>query len=477
MWRRVLLVLVIYSAIAVIGLAIPLAATLSRERLQRFGENRFAAAAHFADLASRRDGYQDIDLQQAVDRYYTLYGEPVVIVDRSGNPRASAGSATTSPDVAAAVSEALRNQRSRVPGTLTPWSPAQVLIAVPVGTGTQVDGAVVLAASTAAAKVDVTRAWLLIVAGAVTLLAIASMIALALSRWTIRPLTELAARVSSLGHRVLDRAPGGGAHDDGRPDPVGRYAGPQEVRRLSAVFDAMAHDVEAAATAQRRLVADSAHALRNPLAALRIRLDTLGMALPESSAAAHRKAAAEVDRLEGIVADLLALATAETRPDPDGEVRSADVRAAIADRHEFWSAALAEAGIEAGVTDDSDEPLYALIPDRDLTQILDITLSNAVKYAGAGTRVDLGARRVGDDIEVWVEDNGRGVSEQDLPLISTRFYRAANTVGQGTGLGLSIARALTERAGGVFGVGPGSSGGLRIDLRLPASDRDEPLSS
>lgn len=477
MWRRVLLVLVIYSAIAVIGLAIPLAATLGRERLQRFGENRFAAASHFADLASRRDGYQDIDLQQAVDRYYALYGEPVVIVDRSGNPRASAGPGTNSPDVAGAVSEALRNQRSRVPGTLTPWSPAQVLIAVPVGTGTQVDGAVVLAASTAAAKGDVTRAWMLIVAGAAALLAVASLIALALSRWTIRPLTELAARVSSLGHRVLDHVPASGAHDNGQPATVGRYAGPQEVRRLSAVFDAMARDVEAAATAQRRLVADSAHALRNPLAALRIRLDTLGMALPESSAAAHRKAAAEVDRLEGIVADLLALATAETRPDPDGEIRSADVRAAIADRHEFWSAALAEAGIEAGVTDESDDPLYASIPDRDLTQILDITLSNAVKYAGAGAHVDLGARRIGDDIAVWVEDNGRGVSEQDLPLISTRFYRAANTVGQGTGLGLSIARALTERAGGVFGVGPGRSGGLRIDLRLPAADRGERLSS
>ncbi|MGV0744973.1 sensor histidine kinase [Mycolicibacterium sp. XJ870] len=470
MWRRVLLVLVIYSAIAVIGLAIPLAVTLSRERLQRFGENRFAAASHFAGLASRQDGYQDIDLQQAVDRYYTLYGEPVVIVDRSGKPRASAGSGTTSPDVAGAVSEALRNQRSRVPGTLTPWSPAQVLIAVPVGTGTQVDGAVVLAASTAAAKGDVTRAWLLIVAGAVALLAVASLIALALSRWTIRPLTELAARVSSLGHRVLDRAPGGGSDDDGRPDTVGGYAGPQEVRRLSAVFDAMARDVEAAATAQRRLVADSAHALRNPLAALRIRLDTLGMALPESSAAAHHKAAVEVDRLEGIVADLLALATAETRPDPDGEVRSADVRAAITERHDFWSTALTEARIEASVTDASDGPLFASIPDRDLTQILDIVLSNAVKYAGTGTHVDIGVRRVGDDVAVWVEDNGRGVSEQDLPLIATRFFRAANTNGQGTGLGLSIARALTERAGGVFGIGPGSSGGLRIDLRLPAAD-------
>lgn len=477
MWRRVLLVLVIYSTIAVIGLAVPLAVTLSRERLQRFGENRFAAASHFASLAARQDYFHDTDLQQALDRYYALYGEPVVIVDRTGAPRASAGAGMSSDDVDNAVSEALRNQRSRVPDTLTPWSPAQMLIAVPVGTGTQVDGAVVLAASTAAAKGDVTRAWLLIVAGAVALLAVASSIAFTLSRWTVRPLTELSARVSSLGHRVLDHTPAGDADADRSTGTGGRYAGPQEVRRLSAVFDAMARDVEAAAVAQRRLVADSAHALRNPLAALRIRLDTLGMALPESSAAAHHKATVEVDRLEGIVADLLALATAETRPDRDSESPVTDVGAVIADRHEFWAAALTEAGIASGNQTSHDGALCAAIPESDLTQILDIVLSNALHYAGAGSRVDLGARRSGADVAVWVQDDGRGVSDADLPMIATRFFRAANTVGHGTGLGLSIARALAERCGGAFDVGAGSSGGLRVSLRLPAADRAEQDSS
>ena len=76
-----------------------------------------------------------------------------------------------------------------------------------------------------------------------------------------------------------------------------------------------------------------------------------------------------------------------------------------------------------------------------------------------------------------MRDDGRGVSDNDLPLITTRFFRATNTVGQGTGLGLSIARALTERAGGVFEVSAADGGGLRITVRLPAAsapntDRD-----
>ena len=66
MWRRVLLVLVAYSAIVVIGLALPLAITLGRERMQRFGENRLAAASYFADLAARENDSLNPELQQAL---------------------------------------------------------------------------------------------------------------------------------------------------------------------------------------------------------------------------------------------------------------------------------------------------------------------------------------------------------------------------------------------------------------------------
>ena len=151
MWRRVLLVLVAYSAIVVIGLALPLAITLGRERMQRFGENRLAAASYFADLAARADDAPDPELQQVLQRYHQLYDEPVVVVGRDGRPRAAAGVGDDDGEFADAAADALRNQRSRLPDTVTPWSPERVLIAVPVGTGTQVDGAVVLAASTAAA--------------------------------------------------------------------------------------------------------------------------------------------------------------------------------------------------------------------------------------------------------------------------------------------------------------------------------------
>lgn len=465
MWRRVLLVLVAYSAIAVVVLAVPLALTVSRERLQRFGESRFAAASYFADLAARDEDSGDLELQEAAQRYHSLYGEGVVVVDRDGAARASAGISTESPGVADAASAALRNQRSDVPSTLTPWSHPDVLIAVPVGTGTQVDGAVVLSASTAAAAGDVTRSWAVIVAGALGLLAVASVIAVALSRWTVRPLTALSTRVNSLSDRVLDRLPVSAPVTSSSNGTT--YAGPPEVRELGRAFDAMAENVETAAAAQRRLVADSAHALRNPLAALRIRLDTLGMGLAGKSADTHRKTTTEVDRLSGVVADLLALASAESRP-AERTRTSCDVGAAVAQRHEFWSGAIAEAQMTSTIVT-SAAATDAAISEDDMNQILDVLLSNAVKYAGAGAHIEMGWRTTVTGVAVWVEDSGRGVPEEDLALLTNRFFRASGTVGQGTGLGLSIARALTERAGGTLTVTARHPSGLRVDLALPVS--------
>jgi len=141
----------------------------------------------------------------------------------------------------------------------------------------------------------------------------------------------------------------------------------------------------------------------------------------------------------------------------------------IAERVEFWAAACADAGIT--VTVDVPHGVRAVLSERDLTQILDIVLGNTVKYAGAGTHAEITVEHHGGEVGLVVRDDGRGVPAADLPNLSARFFRAANTVGQGTGLGLAIARALVERAGGDFDVGAAPSGGLRVQIRLPGPAR------
>ncbi|QMU22942.1 sensor histidine kinase [Gordonia rubripertincta] len=470
MWRRVLLVLVAYSAIVVLGLAVPLATTVSRERLQRFTESRIASATYFADLADREPEIRGTELQQAVERYSALYGEGVVVVDRAGATRASAGLSARSPEVAEAVSEALRNQRTRISSGLTPWSPASVLVSQPIGTGSQVDGAVVIAASTSAAKRDVARYWAMIAGGALTMLLVGSLIAVALSRWTVRPLTALTTRVRSLRASIGGHVPDA---TEPRPDGLGdpRRSGPPEVRELARIFDAMADDVENATAAQRRLVADTAHALRNPLAAVRFRLDTLGLGLTGRSLASHEKTLVEIDRLDRIVEDLLALATAESRLAVSA-TGVCDVATVLVDRHDFWAGAFADAGLSASIALPSARPrsMIAALDEDDLIRVLDVLMSNAVNHAGPGASVELGCRSEGTRIRVWVADTGRGVPDDELPRVTERFFRAAAGSAPGSGLGLSIARALIEGAGGELAVSAGRTAGLRVDLWIPAAD-------
>ncbi|MCX6492534.1 MAG: sensor histidine kinase, partial [Rhodococcus sp.] len=245
MRRRVLVVLMVYSAVVVLALSVPLGLLLGRERAQRFGENRAAAATYFAELSSREDESGDSRIRESVQRYNDLYGEGIVVVDRTGAVRAASGLDATRTDVQQAVAGALRNQRGGLPSSVTPWSLSSVLVAAPIGGGTQVDGAVVIAASTDAARRDVAIGWAVIAVGALLILATVALIAATLSRWVVRPLTSLSMRVQSFGDAFHDRRP----LDDSPRLESDAHVGPPEVRALSRAFDAMADDVENATAA------------------------------------------------------------------------------------------------------------------------------------------------------------------------------------------------------------------------------------
>ncbi|WP_306303500.1 hypothetical protein [Rhodococcus sp. BS-15] len=88
MRRRVLLVLMIYSTVVVLALSVPLALLVGRERAQRFGENRAAAASFFAELSSREDESGVARIRESLQRYNSLYDEGVAVVDRTGGVRA-----------------------------------------------------------------------------------------------------------------------------------------------------------------------------------------------------------------------------------------------------------------------------------------------------------------------------------------------------------------------------------------------------
>lgn len=106
-------------------------------------------------------------------------------------------------------------------------------------------------------------------------------------------------------------------------------------------------------------------------------------------------------------------------------------------------------------------------PDR-LTQVFANLVENALRH-GAGT-VQIRLRSAGDGAVVEVSDEGPGVDPRDVPHLFTKFWKTGRR--GGTGLGLFVARGLFEAHGGTIQVGPGTRGGARFTVHLPAGTPD-----
>lgn len=128
----------------------------------------------------------------------------------------------------------------------------------------------------------------------------------------------------------------------------------------------------------------------------------------------------------------------------------------------------------------SEEDSAILVADRlRLKQVIDHLVSNAVKYAPKGGRVNLTLQRMDDKYELSVEDEGIGMDEGQLVHIFDRFYRAdsSDTAVQGVGLGMSIVRHIVLAHHGDIQVESQLGKGTRVVVTLPLGPPQEQLES
>lgn len=471
MRSRLVAILVAMAALTVSGLAIPWGASTATARTQELWFSRYVDAEWFADMAARDLANGDHSgLLMAIQRHRDLYGDRVIVVDAAGRELANAGVASDDPAVIASLTEARRNRHPRKPPhRLCVYCPPTMLIAVPVGSGIRVEGAVLIEASTAAAQQDIRNQFAVIALLSLTAMAVFALVAVMVSRWILGPLWRLSHSLRELTGELPKPAAGTA------PTAMQRhYSGPPEVRALARSFDSMALAVTESVDAQRQLVADTAHAIRNPLAALAIRLESLERFIPGEGAAAYQRATYQVDRLSSVLDGLLRLAVAETptgfaaaHPDADWPSECA-VGPVVADRVEEWRPAFeaAEMALELDLSAIS-ESTTAAIPAQALEQILDVLLSNSSRYAGAGACARATVRPNGECIAISVADNGAGVAPAEVDQLVNRFFRGASAATGGTGLGLPIAVALATRYGGELTIDPAHPKGLRAEVRVP----------
>jgi two-component system phosphate regulon sensor histidine kinase PhoR len=222
-------------------------------------------------------------------------------------------------------------------------------------------------------------------------------------------------------------------------------------------------------TVRRDFVANVSHELRTPIASLKALSETLiEGALDDRNVASEflKKINVEVDKLSQMVQELVQLSQIESgqtalkkSPTPIGEVIGSAINRLqpLAER----------AGLSLKMEVSTDLPPVTIDKER-IEQVLVNLIHNAIKFTPSGGSVRVTAVKAGGKIEVAVEDNGIGISQDDLPRMFERFYKTdkSRTSG-GTGLGLSIAKHIVQAHGGEIRVESREGKGSTFTFSLP----------
>ncbi|TMM43808.1 MAG: HAMP domain-containing histidine kinase [Actinobacteria bacterium] len=452
---RLVATYLVLLTLVLLALEIPLAANVAASRTQAVVIDRNADAARLASLAdpALRTG-ETQTLTDELDRYYDLFGITAAVADRDGRLVASTGDPQVfgTPQVRGWLNQALAGERVGAGRTVWPWRHARLAIAVPVTTAGEVVGAVLTLSPVDKLQASIDRAWVAIAGGGLVAGVVFVAVAAVLARWILRPVGQL----DDAAHRIS-----AGALDARVPSGVG----PPELRRLARSFNTMADDVTDALDRQRAFVAQASHQLRNPLTALRLRVEELGTFITDPAGGdEHRLALEEADRLRRICDGLLALARAE-RGRYHVEVEDAAVTAD--ERVAAWQPLARERGITLRRNGSGSAPVHA-VPTA-VGQALDALIDNALKFSGPDATVEVTVVPDGDRVELRVVDDGPGLADALRRQATERFWRAPDAQNvDGSGLGLPIATVLVTASGGDLELLAADPRGLDARLRFPA---------
>lgn len=236
------------------------------------------------------------------------------------------------------------------------------------------------------------------------------------------------------------------------------------------------HDVTALKNLEavrREFVANVSHEFRTPLAIINGYIETLldGALDDRSTTEAWLKVMAKNGRrLSLLIEDLLTLSHLEYRS-PELELQKVDLPELLNRVIERITPAILEPQVRLTVEWSPDAASAEVDPHR-IEQVFENLLENAVRHAANdGVKIMVAARRLGEEMEIVVSDNGPGIPYVDQPHIFERFYRVqkdrSRAGGGGTGLGLSIVKHIVLAHGGSIALESVPGQGAAFKIRLP----------
>ncbi|MFN8123850.1 MAG: HAMP domain-containing sensor histidine kinase [Thermoleophilia bacterium] len=281
--------------------------------------------------------------------------------------------------------------------------------------------------------------------------AVAAIVGVITAAWLARPMDRMAAFARTL------RSPGG--------HPRAPSQGPPELRQVGESLQRLATDLERQRHARHQLAQDLAHELRTPVMLIQSRLEAIqdGILDPgDQNIAALHATTLRLGRLIGEIEQLAQEQAEATVLHPE----SLDLAEAAAHATDATRSMLEQRDLTV-VERLAAAPVQAdpLALDRVITNLI----TNAAKYAPAGTIVTVETRSEHDAAYLSVHDEGGTLEGPEAQRVFERFFRGTNaraSGGDGLGLGLTIARQLTEQMGGTLTLTAGDRD-TRFEVRLP----------
>ena len=292
------------------------------------------------------------------------------------------------------------------------------------------------------------------------------------------PVQRLASAAERVRHSVKARAE--------IPDFTDRT---DEIGHLSGALRDMTQALYKRIDAIESFAADVAHELKNPLTSLRSATETLPLVkTPDSKERLMEIIQHDVKRLDRLISDIsdASRLDAELAREDAQPVDTADLlRTTVSLFNDIHRDDTPEVVLDIAYSSGA-RPYRCIGHDSRLSQVIVNLLDNAISFSPPGGRVSVKAKRVGNEIQIAVEDEGPGIPPENLERIFERFYtdRPQESFGQNSGLGLNISRQIAVAHGGRLwaenrpseaeggrsvGAAERKSGGARFVIRLPAA--------
>lgn len=226
-------------------------------------------------------------------------------------------------------------------------------------------------------------------------------------------------------------------------DTGGIYRLFSSVNRLATAFCAREEAAQKAKDFLKDMVSDISHQLKTPLAALNMYMEIM-MEDKDAVEFFGEKALLSLERMERLTGNLLKIVRLDAKT-ISFEKKPCDVGGLVKDAAEGFITRAEKEGKQLFL--EGEETI--LNCDRNWTEeAVSNLIKNALDHTDEGDFVKISWEKSPVMIRISVEDNGSGISEEDIYHIFKRFYRSSSSSSGGSGLGLPLAKAIVEEQGG-----------------------------